>query len=89
MSINEYLKSKVIIQNNKKASFVGPRDESVIQEAEKALSLEFPPSYRQFLLDFGCGDINSHEFYGIINSNFEKSAVPNGIWLTLNERKVA
>jgi hypothetical protein len=89
MPLNDYMKAKEILLNNKNASFVGPRDELLIQEAEEALSLKFPPSYRQFLLDFGCGSINGNEFYGIINSNFEKSTIPNGIWLTLNNRKVA
>jgi len=34
----------------------------------------------------GCGDVGGEEFYGIIDDKFNNSSVPNGIWLTLNER---
>ena len=35
----------------------------------------------------GCGDVNGLEVFGLINDNFENSTIPNGIWLTLNERR--
>jgi hypothetical protein len=89
MPITDYLQARELIQKSNKGSFVGPRDESLVQEAERALNIIFPPSYRQFLLDFGCGDINGNEIYGIIDSNFDNSTIPNGIWLTLHERKVS
>ena len=47
---------------------------------------KFPPSYRKFLGDFGFCNINGLEIYGIIDSNFVNSTVPNGIWLTISER---
>ncbi len=87
MPIDEYKKAKNIIKNSPKSDFDGPKSESLVQEAEKYLGIEFPPSYRQFLLDFGCGSIDGNEFYGIINNEFGKSSVPNGIWLTMEERK--
>lgn len=35
----------------------------------------------------GAGSIGAFEVYGIVNAEFEESSVPNGIWLTLNERR--
>lgn len=80
---------QLIRDNEDQADFVGPRDESLIQAAEAALGLSFPPTYRRFLKEKGCGSIAGAEFYGIINDNFINSSVPNGIWLTLDERKTS
>ncbi|HKE48823.1 MAG TPA: SMI1/KNR4 family protein [Rhodanobacteraceae bacterium] len=67
--------------------FVGPRPEEWILAAEERLSLRFPPTYRRFLKELGSGGIRSEEFYGITRNNFDVGTVPNGIWLTLDERK--
>ncbi|WP_425487072.1 SMI1/KNR4 family protein [Microvirga makkahensis] len=45
------------------------------------------PSYRDFLLRYGCGDIRGQEFYGITHGDFDNSGIPNGIWVTLKERQ--
>ncbi|MDO4432866.1 MAG: SMI1/KNR4 family protein [Aerococcaceae bacterium] len=55
--------------------------------AEKELGLTFPEDYRQFLLDFANLAAGPHEIYGIIENNFYGKGIPNGIWLTLSERK--
>jgi antitoxin YobK len=64
-----------------------PAPAELIRKAEQALGLTFPPSYRQFLLDFGTGGFGSLEVYGIVGEDFDKSSVPDGIWCTLDERK--
>ncbi|CAG9001018.1 MAG: hypothetical protein CENE_03026 [Candidatus Celerinatantimonas neptuna] len=69
--------------------FEGEKDIALIEKAELALNLKFPPSYRIFLKTLGCGDIEGLEFYGLIDGNFESSSVPNAIWLTLYERKAS
>ena len=68
--------------------FVGPRSETVVNAAEKALGLNFPPSYRRFVLELGAGSFCAFEVYGVIDDNFESSSVPNGIWRTLEERQL-
>jgi hypothetical protein len=78
---------EIINENIEIADFEGEKDEYLIQLAEKMLGISFPESYRKFLTKLGCGDIAGEEFYGIIDDNFETSTVPNGIWLTLNQRK--
>jgi hypothetical protein len=39
-------------------------------------------------MDLGCGAIYGLEIFGLIDANFEKSSILNGIWLTLNERRL-
>ena len=68
--------------------FVGERSETLVQAAEKALGLKFPPSYRRFVLEFGAGNFAAFEVYGVIHSNFESSSVPDAVWCTLDERKL-
>ena len=85
IAMYNYKEAKDLLSTGE-TDFDGLKSESTIKSAEKALGLRFPPSYRQFLLDFGCGDFNGIEIYGIIDDNFESSSAPNGVWLTLNER---
>ena len=87
MSIQKYKEAREIIELSGGGDFEGAKPESLVIKAERALNLTFPPSYRRFLLEMGCGNINGLEVFGLINDNFEKSTVPNGIWLTLNERR--
>lgn len=67
--------------------FDGVKPESLVAKAERTLGFKFPPSYREFLTTYGCGDIEGLEFYGLTDDNFQNSATPNAIWLTLDERK--
>lgn len=88
MSLDDYkTAAKLIEEHAALADFEGPKPESLVRKAEAALGLEFPPTYREFLLEFGAGDFAGEEFYGLLDDNFKTSSIPNGIWLTLNERK--
>src|SRR5437762_6151665 len=87
MSIQKYEQARELIEGAGGGDFEGVKPEVLVAKAEDALGLTFPPSYRRFLLQMGCGDINGLEVFGLINDNFEKSTVPNGIWLTLNQRR--
>lgn len=87
MSIEKYQQAIQLLKEAGDGDFVGPRPETLLAKAEAALGLTFPLSYRRFLLEMGCGDINGLEVFGLIDDQFENSAIPNGIWLTLNERK--
>lgn len=86
MSIQNYEKARNLIEQAG-GDFEGVKPEPLLIKAEAALGIKFPLSYRRFLGELGCGDINGLEIFGLINDNFEKSTVPNGIWLTLNERR--
>lgn len=88
MSVDDYRAALAQVeQEGDAADFVGERAEELVARAEETLDLRFPPSYRAFVRDLGAGDIGGHEFFGVIDDQFESSAVPNGIWLTLQERK--
>lgn len=85
--MKDYLSAVDLINNSGDGDFEEPKPEWLIEKAEKALNLKFPPTYRRFLKELGCGDIAGEEFYGIIDDNFTESGVPNGIWYTLVYRK--
>jgi antitoxin YobK len=78
---------QLIDQNEESADFSGPKPEELVRSAEAALGLALPPTYREFVKRLGCGGVTGEEFYGIIDGNFENSSVPDGIWVTLDERK--
>lgn len=67
--------------------FDGNKPSELVDKAEKALGCTFPPTYKEFISNYGCGDIEGLEFYGLTDDNFENSSAPNAIWLTLDERK--
>lgn len=86
MGIKELNEGFEIIKNSIDADFEGNKDESLILKAENFLGVRFPLTYRLFLLELGCGDIEGKEFYGIINDTFKNSSIPNAIWLTQDLR---
>ena len=87
MSIAKYEQARRVVEAVGGADFEGVKQETLVAMAERVLGLTFPPSYRRFLLEMGCGGINGLEVFGLISDNFEHSTVPNGIWLTLTERR--
>jgi hypothetical protein len=69
--------------------FAGPRDPALVAAAEAAIGSRFPPTYREFVTRYGAGGFGAFEIDGVIDANFHKSSVPNGIWETLDERRTA
>jgi hypothetical protein len=67
------------------ADFVGRIGPRIIDDAEEMLGLTFPPTYRRFLAEFGCGAFAGQEIYGITGVDLGAPAVPNMVWLTLDE----
>lgn len=78
---------RLIAANPEKGFFVGPRNPALIALAEAALGDKLPPTYRKFVEALGAGDFDGFELYGVVDSDFENSSVPNGVWLTIDERK--
>ncbi len=72
-----------------KAHFAGPRAPELVRLAEQALGCTFPADYRSFVKRYGAGNFGAFEVYGVIGDDFQNSSVPNGIWLTLDERRSA
>jgi antitoxin YobK len=87
VSVEDYRAARDLVEQHEDlADFVGERPDDLVTRAEQALGTGFPPSYRAFVSELGAGDIAGAEFYGVIDDDFESSGVPNGIWLTLQER---
>ena len=87
MSVLQLEEGLKLIEGKAGGFFKGEISDALIEKAELFLGVKFPKSYRAFLKKKGCGNFLSKEFYGISSDEFESGSVPNGIWLTNNERK--
>lgn len=88
MSMQDLTEGFAIIDANpEQGFFAGRRDLALIAAAESALGGTFPPTYRAFLERFGAGNFGAFEVYGVIGPDFEKGPVPDGVWLTLKQRR--
>ncbi len=86
MSLKEIEEGLKLIEGKKGCYFKGPIDSALISKAESFLELTFPISFKYFLEKKGAGSVKSKEFYGITSDDFNNGSVPNGIWLTADER---
>lgn len=77
MSIDKAL--EIIEANIEESDFIGEIDEKTIIEAENKLNVKFPKSYREFLKQYGLGDIFGEEIYGL---GTEETGIPNLVWIT-------
>jgi hypothetical protein len=89
MGMHQFRQALRMIERSGEGDFTGPIPQQIVVEAEELLGVRFPPSYRQFLLKLGCGDVAGAEFYGIVDDKLREGPIPNGIWLTLDERETA
>ena len=87
MSAADFLKACAEIDQSGEGDFSGPRSEEVVSAAEDLIGHEFPPTYRDFVLRYGCGDIRGQEFYGITQDAIHDNGIPSSIWYTLNQRQ--
>lgn len=90
MSMDDLRRAIVIVEANPaRASFVGPRDPALIATVESVLGGQLPATYHEFVRRLGAGNFGSFETYGVIDDEFENSAVPDGVWATLKTRREA
>jgi hypothetical protein len=64
-----------------------PTKKDIVAAAERRLGIEFPPSYKQYLSEFGLFDFEGKEFYGIINNNLNSGGIPDVIYATETARQ--
>jgi hypothetical protein len=65
---------------------VGPATPEQIADAEAALAVTFPPSYRGFLAEFGSGSILGREIYGVVR-DISAAGPPGVVWMNLDRRR--
>ena len=87
MSVADYRAARDLIERDGQGDFVGQQPEELVARAERALDRPFPDSYRAFVSELGAGDVGGEEFFGLVDDDFEDSAVPDAVWLTLSERR--
>ena len=61
----EYFKKCKLLIDYDAVEFTGGVESSEIDNAEKKLNMKFPKSYKEFLLQFGAGDIGGEVIFGI------------------------
>jgi len=87
MGMKDYVRAcEIMSQHLEIQDFVGSRPETLVQKAEKVLGLHFPLTFRHFVLEYGAGSFGGFEVYGVINDQYYNSAIPNGVWATLDAR---
>lgn len=89
MSLEKYRQARDLIAAAGGGDFEGPKPESRVAESEVALGVRFPPTYRQFLLELGCGVIGGFQVFGIVDADQGDRAVPDAIQLTLKARRTS
>jgi antitoxin YobK len=88
LSNEQYNQAKALVhEHDDLILFSHGAEDGVISKAETVLGLKFPPLYRQFLRDFGALVFAGIVIEGITGDDFVSSSVPNGVWLTLQERQ--
>jgi SMI1-KNR4 cell-wall len=65
---------------------VGPATPAEIEDAEAALAVAFPLSYRGFLAELGAGSILGREIYGVVRDR-SAAGPPGVVWMNLARRR--
>ncbi|WP_375580449.1 SMI1/KNR4 family protein [Marivirga tractuosa] len=78
---------KLIDKYSSEADFTGAVTDEEITEGERLLETKFPPSFKQYLREFGALSFESEEFYGIISGEIPANCAPCTLFATLNARK--
>jgi hypothetical protein len=88
LSMDDYREAvRIISENGHLVFFRGdPISAGRISEAEVALGVALPPTYRQFLRDFGTLLFEGKEFRGIKESGSITDPSSHMVWLTLEFR---
>lgn len=75
---------EIIEAKQDEVDFIGEIDEQTIINTENKLQVKFPKSYREFLRNYGLGDIFGEEIYGL---GTEETGIPNMVWITKELRE--
>ena len=74
---------EIIIANPDLADIsVGVR-QIILDNAQKYLGVQFPPSYQEFLRRWGTLSFGPNEYYGVTGQDFEKAGIPDAVWFTM------
>ena len=94
MSIRDYelareLLAEMLPEPGIISTFAGPKPLTLVNLAQDRLCVQFPETYRRFLLEYGAGGMGAFEFFGVIQEDFENHDYLHidVVWLTLKIRK--
>lgn len=87
MSMAELELALAAVRDSDIVHFVGPQSPQVIEAAEEALGVTFPPTYRRFVAELGTGYVGPRKLYGVTAESVHNPDVRGGIWYTLDQRE--
>lgn len=87
MKKEEYISFLNQISNYDNFDSYGSINSDSILKAEKLLGIKMTGYYLYFIEKYGTISVLGEEIYGVTNDDFLNSGIPNGIWLTLQERQ--
>ena len=90
MSMNDLDRAIQLIETEFAVTdFAGPQPERRIEIAEAALGCDISTDLPPVPPPAGAGAVSGAEFYGVLTDDFERSGIPDAIWLTLRYRRGA
>jgi len=69
-------------------AYAGGANDALIVKFEKALDVEFPSSYKQFLTKFGALSFAGETYYGITKNGLAATAIPSVLFATKTARSL-
>src|SRR3954467_6818189 len=87
VSMNDYDEALTLIEDHLDEADFEAQPEGRVERAERALGVQFSPTYRRFLLELGAGGVGAEEVYGLVNDGVEDAWPPQAVGLTLEFRR--
>jgi hypothetical protein len=83
----QYEEALRLLEGHLDQSDFEPQPPERVERAERALGVQFPPTYRRFLHELGAGGVGSQEIYGVFSDDFESTGPPAAVGYTLMLRR--
>jgi hypothetical protein len=83
MGMAQYEEALLLVQDHLDRSDFEPQPPERVERAERKLGVQFPPTYRRFLLELGAGGIGSQEIYGVFTDDLDIPRPPAVVGYTL------
>jgi hypothetical protein len=83
----EYEEGLALLQEHLAESTFESQAPERVERAERALGVQFPPTYRRFLHELGAGGIGAFDIYGVVDDDLDDVRPPGAVGYTLMLRR--
>jgi hypothetical protein len=83
----EYEEGLALLQEHLAESTFESQAPERVERAERALGVQFPPTYRRFLHELGAGGIGAFDSYGVVDDDLDDVRPPGAVGYTLMLRR--